>query len=360
MFDIKPKETKRSVSEIQDCENKLHIIALNIAEVEGSHAILTSSYEQVKDSLDIILQNINGIAKDAGDVKASLQRIIEEYCDAESNAYGRGGWKVEKKLKAGVLEGKFFDDDDDDDEGKGSKNHGFKKSKDFVEKTLDKKNGLKDVNPNDEKAVKENKENAEFDPDVNVKYADYSVGAEHSAWESLIGSEEGSHVHSEFGKGEVDFDAYAGMYGLGAEVGASYSAFTSEQVAKFGDDNFGIDLELTETVGRAGVEGEVEGNIFDEDGKFNPSLYGGVDAEVVLGEVTGSVGGSIAGVDLKAQGSVNFGLGAHAHVGFKDGVASFDVGASLGVGFSASFEVDVGGAIEAITDFAKSMFDFYV
>ena len=92
----------------------------------------------------------------------------------------------------------------------------------------------------------------------------------------------------------------------------------------------------------------------DADGKFNPSLYAGASAEAIAGEITGAVGGKILGTQVEASGSLNYGIGAHAKVGYKDGKISLDVGATLGVGASASVEIDIGGTVKAIGGQAKA------
>lgn len=50
-------------------------------------------------------------------------------------------------------------------------------------------------------------------------------------------------------------------------------------------------------------------------------------------------------------GGVNFGIGAHADVGYKDGVLKCDIGASLGVGVSLDVEIDISGMVETVNDF---------
>ena len=51
------------------------------------------------------------------------------------------------------------------------------------------------------------------------------------------------------------------------------------------------------------------------------------------------------------------GIGAHADVGIKDGKLKVDIGASLGIGASIGFELDVGGTVKAVQEVSKSIFD---
>ena len=65
---------------------------------------------------------------------------------------------------------------------------------------------------------------------------------------------------------------------------------------------------------------------------------------------------SILGTEAKVTGSVYVGAGAHLDVGYADGKLKFDVGAAIGIGASAGFEVDIGGTVEAVGGFCESVF----
>ena len=58
----------------------------------------------------------------------------------------------------------------------------------------------------------------------------------------------------------------------------------------------------------------------------------------------------------KAVG-VNFGIGAHADLGYKDGVIKADVGLSVGLGVSAAVEIDIGGMVNTVVDGAEAVWD---
>ena len=132
--------------------------------------------------------------------------------------------------------------------------------------------------------------------------------------------------------------------------------FTAEEKAQLGNDNLGAYVKSTQTVGEVSGKAEIKGGLFDKDGKFDPALYGGLSAEALGGEVTVSGGVKVAGTDVSATVGVNYGVGAHANVGYKDGKFSLDIGATLGVGVSAKIDIDISGTVNAVADKAKSFF----
>lgn len=109
--------------------------------------------------------------------------------------------------------------------------------------------------------------------------------------------------------------------GVNAEIGASVTALESSWDQQWlGDENLGLSTNVTATARKASAKANI--------------LGGGVGV----------------------TGSVNFGVGAHAKAGLKDGVIKCDVGASLGLGVSGSFEIDVGGMINTVAGKAESFF----
>jgi len=79
-----------------------------------------------------------------------------------------------------------------------------------------------------------------------------------------------------------------------------------------------------------------------------------VSAEAIAAEASGSLDLNVLGGEVGVKGSINFGVGAHAEIGYRDGVFKFDVGASLGLGVSIGFEADIGGAVNTVVDAAES------
>jgi len=105
--------------------------------------------------------------------------------------------------------------------------------------------------------------------------------------------------------------------------------------------------------------GEVSASLFDENGNVSPALSGSVMAEAVAASAAGTVSGSFAGVTASASGGVNVGLGAHADFGITPTSITCDVGASLGIGASFGFSVDIGGAVEAVCSTAQAIWNYF-
>ncbi len=183
------------------------------------------------------------------------------------------------------------------------------------------------------------------------------------------------------GKAGISGSAYAGLFtidengqahfapSVGVEMGAAITAFEATGEATIGNDVWGAYTKGEVKALSAELEAEMTAGLYDENNNFNPQLNAGVSAETVLVEAGGTIGGTIAGVGLAASGSVGVGAGAHADIGYKDGVLSFDVGAYVGVGASVEFEIDVGSIAEAsievavdagdmIADAAQAVWDF--
>lgn len=146
--------------------------------------------------------------------------------------------------------------------------------------------------------------------------------------------------------------------GVKAEVGASVTALEVDWEQQWlGDENFGLNSDVSVTVGKAEAQAEAQAQIFGEDGKLDLQLNAGASAELIGGEIEGSVGVNVLGGEVGVSGSINYGVGAHAEVGYKDGVFKCDIGASLGVGVSVGFEVDVGGMVDTVADTASAAWD---
>ncbi len=150
--------------------------------------------------------------------------------------------------------------------------------------------------------------------------------------------------------------------GVNAEVGGSATAFNvTYENQLFGDEMLGMNVDGSVTALSVSTEVELNVNFMGKDEKgnvvFDPQVNVGVDAEVVLVEVEGSVGVNILGGEASVSGSVKVGFGANADVGYKDGVFKCEIGASLGIGFDVGFEVDVGGMVNTAADVASSAWD---
>jgi len=141
---------------------------------------------------------------------------------------------------------------------------------------------------------------------------------------------------------------------IDAQAGASFTVLQADAQASVGNEMLGANGNASVTVGKVSGEAEMSVGLFDEDGNIDPRLHAGVNAEAIAVEAKAEAGVTVLGTEAKVEAGVNVGIGAHADAGYEDGVFSFSVGASLGIGASVAFEVDVGGTIDAIKDFSLS------
>lgn len=214
------------------------------------------------------------------------------------------------------------------------------------------------VDPNDKEAMEKFKKHNKNAVPVDLTLASVGVKGETAFWDGSIsgqtdwGGHEGSAA---FGKLEGNAAAYIGWGGIGASIGGSFSAFTAKERGYLGSEDTNVYGEVSVDAGKIGANAGAGVGIFNADGNFDPKLYAGASAELIGGEISGKVGGEIAGVDVGVEGSLNYGVGAHANVGYNDGKFSFDIGASIGVGASVKFEIDVSGAVDAVTETASDV-----
>lgn len=199
------------------------------------------------------------------------------------------------------------------------------------------------------------------------------VGITESAlhFENSIANDMG-RVDAEFNIGhfKTEASAHAGLYveytdengnksyklspGAEAKIGASYSLINTSASAEAEIiDNVKLKSKVEVDVGKVGAEGEIKMGFVD--GDF--SMKAGGKAEAIAAEIRGEVGLDVGGVEAKAGASLNYGVGAHAEVGYDDGKLSFDVGASIGVGGSISFELDVGGLVDNVAEGYENFVD---
>lgn len=125
--------------------------------------------------------------------------------------------------------------------------------------------------------------------------------------EKIIGDKDDTHVSSAFDilKFKSNAEIYGGLYyidektgekklraAIGAEAGFTLSGLTAEQKLQLGSEFLGAYLITEETIGRSGAK--------------------------------------VFGTDIGVKGSVNFGVGAHAEFGIKDGKFSMDIRCIVG------------------------------
>lgn|GEM_PF-1284029 len=138
------------------------------------------------------------------------------------------------------------------------------------------------------------------------------------------------------------------------KIGGSVTALHVDANGHWGNSMAGANASADVDVGKVSANAKASVGMFNDKGEFDPRLKAGIDAEAIAIEAKGKAGVTILGTEAKVSGSLNVGVGAHADVGYNNGVLKFDVGASLGIGGSVGFEVDVGGTVDAVKKASKS------
>lgn len=227
-------------------------------------------------------------------------------------------------------------------------------------------NGYHDVSDK-KKASKEDAEKYKEISSLQKEATIASIGTSVSgavwnkAGEGTYGIASGS-CEASIGKVEADASGYVGLFsytedgkkkftpGFGAEAGVGITAFSASAKGAIGNEYFDVHGNVSGSIGKAEAKGEVNVGLFDSNGKLNPQAKLKLSAEALLAEASGTIGTKIAGTDVDVKGSVNFGVGAHADIGFKDGKFSLDLGASLGVGVSVKLDIDFSGTVDMVAD----------
>lgn len=210
-----------------------------------------------------------------------------------------------------------------------------------------------------------------YDKELTLGEISEEVSASVSIYDGSFDVGENGKIDITVGKAEAHAGVSAGFYvigangekkfspGVNAEIGASVTAFEAEWEQQWiGDKNLGLNTEVGVTAGKAEAKADVGAQIFSEDGTLDVQLGASASAEAIAAEAEASVGVNVLGGEVGVTGGVNFGIGAHAEVGYRDGVFKCDVGASLGVGVSLDVEVDVGGMVDGVCDAAEAVGDF--
>ncbi len=177
----------------------------------------------------------------------------------------------------------------------------------------------------------------------------------------------GGSVNVVMGNAEAHANISAGLYtldykgekkfspGVNAEVGASVTALDVEWEQQWrGDEMLGLNSDVEVKAGDAGAKADIGIQLYGEDGKLKPQFGASAKAEATAAELEGSVGVNVLGGEVGVSGSVSVGVGAHADVGYKDGVFKFDIGASIGLGVSVGAEVDIGGMVDTVCGASES------
>lgn len=218
----------------------------------------------------------------------------------------------------------------------------------------------------DGKWVKKDPKKSDSDPDAkkmleamdSIKLWQGSASVSDSLLDFSTGGEGEGYNYSasaDVMKAEAKASGYLSMASAGFELGVALSAFSANAKGQLGDDMLGVHGNVQVDVGKVDASASGKFGFLGEDGHFDPSLKASVKAEAIAAEISGTAGVDILGTDVDVKGSLNFGIGAHADVGYDDGKFSMDIGASLGVGASVKLEVDVGGTIDMVADCAAEV-----
>lgn len=180
--------------------------------------------------------------------------------------------------------------------------------------------------------------------------ANGSLGVSVSAYEAYASAEGGLYTKDDDGKLVLNPH-------VAAELGASYTLLSAAGQYGIGNEMLGANVSGHITAGQVSGKVQAEAAVMDEDGNFNPHAKLDASAEAILVDASAQAGVTVLGTDIKAEASVNIGVGAHASVEIGDGVLECDIGASLGIGASLSFSIDYGGTIDAIQECGRSALD---
>ena len=171
----------------------------------------------------------------------------------------------------------------------------------------------------------------------DIGYAEYSAG-----------------IHGGLYRTEVEADGSTRRVfepGVSAEIGGGIGLARGTAKGQLGGDNLNVHGEVEAKALYA--EGEVKGELGIVDGKVAARVKGSIEAEAV--SVGGKVGVNIGGIEGNVGGNVKVGIGAHADVGYHDGVVKVDIGAAVGVGADLNFELNVGGLVDNVVDGARNV-----
>lgn len=398
MFSIKPDGLNFCILPMENIEKELRDISSKVSDVTLSRSMNSEAYDDVLEAIRSRNKYIQSDADAISDIWNGLDRIIRCYRDIDQNIVRNGkGIKKQKTIKPMKWESGFnhefvYDTLDNDhtfsrilpsgaesylrkyEDKLQAKADSWKEEKSF-KKTRDKEHGWRDTAEveEEEKKAKENKPK-----DSKLRYLFGSLAnspifkaegeGEFKLWEAnknaddlMYGSKDGSHVSANASLLQANYnaDAFISAGGVGASAGFSACVFTAYEEAQLGNEMFGTHEKVEVTAGKIAAQGDVKAQWINQDGHFDPALYGGVSAEAIAGEIKGTAGLNILGADASVSGSLNYGIGCHAKAGYNDGKLEVDIGATLGVGVSLQFSIDASGTVNAVKGLAKSVLGYW-
>ncbi len=151
-------------------------------------------------------------------------------------------------------------------------------------------------------------------------------------------------------KGEVYQEAYATWKGAGVGIGLEGTILSLLFQKKTGTDEFNTVESLGTDIGKVDIGLEAKTGL-DQENKFG--AYAEAKAEAILAEAEKKFEVDLFGIKIDGKGKVDYGAGAHAKAGLKDGKLVYDVGAAAGFGGGVSIEVDVSDLLNEIYERSK-------
>lgn len=403
-FAVKLSGLSQGIEEEQKLEGQLSALESDIRSVRNGLGFEIRGKANLQNTLKRLADDVNHHEADMKQLRRSLARVHDEYEKTERRicgyvndhpitkedvqeaitTVGTGyaisalfgpvvgtGWLINEILKDEEWEIKYdvpsygqkLWDKWGGDKKDAKDNLGKLKGEYYVSKKAEEYDRLKkerEANKSEEEKQKDKERKKKTDMLENITIWSGSMKKEgsllHFGKDGDVETDWGNYSYSaDFMKAEASATAKITGGGMEAEVGVAISAFTAEAAGQLGNDMLGLHGKVGVEAGKAEAKGSVGVGIWDENGNFDPKLSAKLSAEAIAAEVSGSVGVDLAGVKVDAKGSLNFGIGAHADIGYKDGKFSFDLGASLGVGASIKFDVDISGAVEYVGNAAADI-----
>ena len=375
-FSVKNNALQDSAGQLEDISRDLQSIEMEITGIRGSLGFEVASASAIRSRLGKLSRDVQTQRKSTRSMAQGLRQTAQKYRTTENRICGHT--KAGKSL-LGALGGVF-----------GGISvikpdlilGNFKGLKDFMEQFWPPSGPnagtvswpeLLLTAPSAIQELKEWAEGLEDDIKDGIVDATSVSGSAKGEWELW-----GAEVAGKYGSAGVSAlaaEAYAsGSAGLftkdedgnllfnpniDARVGASVTALHLDAEGHVGNDMLGASGNVTADIGKVDAVASATAGMFNEKGELDPRMKVKASAEAIAVEAKGEAGVTVLGTEAKVSGSVNVGVGAHADVGYEDGVFSLDIGASLGIGVSVGFEVDIGGTVDAVKDFAKSVFSWF-
>lgn len=146
--------------------------------------------------------------------------------------------------------------------------------------------------------------------------------------------------------------------GVNLNSSVSFTALSSEFMAKYNRKIAGVDAEAKVegkvSVGAASADLNAVALLRDKEGNFNPDVEFELGAELALLKLEAAAALKVYGIGIDAQLSFMLGLAAKAKGSFKNWKLSLGLEFAVGIGISASLELDFGGLKDKLVEYAKT------